>query len=449
MKKFIILILISMISVVSKATNNISSLINQKILQTDPYLNIGIKITNLDKNKIIFKKNTDRYFIPGSTLKFITVISLLEHFGGNYQFTSKILQKRDDYYFDLHDPDFKVSDLESMVIDFVKHSGKNIKGNIYIVNKKFSVPSMMRSKTFSDVVYCYGAPITRVHLNKNCTKLIASPGRINHKIKVKPDKNFPYVIENKTQTLDKNMLDRLHTTIQDDKYIIEGTISKTKGQVIIDAVANDNFLQVKQYLKKLLDKHDIHFKGTISVALLPVGTTEIISLSKNFQDLASIAIKKTDNFITDYLLAEFATQKNQIEWRCATNSMKYLVSNKFGVNLTKAEIKDGSGISRLNLISVNQFSNFLNSVAKRDNFSDVKSLMACPGEDGTLLNRFEDIKKLYTKTGTLNAVSALVGYFYNKNDELHSFVIFSNNFYGGCDKYRRLEEDIIRLVSKS
>lgn len=447
MKKSIIFILICIFSVVSKAANNISSLIDQKILQTDPNLNIGIKITNLDKNKVIFEKNTDRYFVPASSLKFITVISLLEHFGGDYQFTSRVLKKREDYYFDIHDPNFRTEDLESMILDLVKHSGKDIQGNIHIVNDEFSVPSIMRSKTVGDTIYCYGAPITKVHVNKNCSKLIAFPSRIGQQIKVKSDKNFPYIIENKTETLAKNKLDRLHTSIQDDKYVISGTLSKSTGQVVIGAVTNDNFLQVKHYLKKLLDKQNVNLEGKILFSSLPpTGTTEIVSISKSFKDMAAIAIKKTDNFITDYLLAEFATQKNQIEWRRATNSMKYLVSNKFGVDITKTEIKDGSGISRLNMISVNQFSDFLKVVSKKENFSEVKLLMAYPGEEGTLLNRFKDIKKLYAKTGTLSGVSSLVGYFYDKNDELYSFVIFSNNFYGGHNKYRMLEEDIIKLV---
>lgn len=98
MKKLIIFILVSVISVVVLAGNDIAADIEQKIKQTDPNLNIGVKITNLDQNKVIFEKNADRYFIPASILKFITIISLLEHFGPDYKFTSSILSAGKDYY---------------------------------------------------------------------------------------------------------------------------------------------------------------------------------------------------------------------------------------------------------------------------------------------------------------------------------------------------------------
>ena len=163
----ITLIIITLLPQIVGATNNIPGKMDQLIKQADPDLNIGIKITNLNKGKVIFEKNADRYFIPASTLKFVTIVSALEHFDKNYNFTSDLLYKNQDYYLDIHDPDFGVDDLEYVVGELAKHSGKNIKGNIYIVDNKFSVPAIIRDKTISDSVYCYGAPVTLTHVNKN------------------------------------------------------------------------------------------------------------------------------------------------------------------------------------------------------------------------------------------------------------------------------------------
>jgi D-alanyl-D-alanine carboxypeptidase len=83
LKLLITFILINIISFISLANKDLSVAIEQKINQLDPNLNIGIKITNLDEDRVIFEKNADRYFIPASTLKFITIVSLIEHFGPN------------------------------------------------------------------------------------------------------------------------------------------------------------------------------------------------------------------------------------------------------------------------------------------------------------------------------------------------------------------------------
>ena len=69
------------------------------------------------------------------------------HFDKNYNFASDLLYKNQDYYLDIHDPDFGVDDLEYVVVELAKHSGKNIKGNIYIVDNKFSVPAIIKDKT--------------------------------------------------------------------------------------------------------------------------------------------------------------------------------------------------------------------------------------------------------------------------------------------------------------
>ena len=53
--------------------------------------------------------------------------------------------------------------------------------------------------------------------------------------------------------------------------------------------------------------------------------------------------------------------------------------------------------------------------------------------------------KIYAKTGTLTGVVSLIGYFHNQKGELHSFVVVINNIYGNVAKFRKLEDDIIKL----
>jgi len=485
------LIIITMLPHLVGAADRVHDKINQLIKQSDPNLNIGIKITNLDQGKVIFEKNADRYFIPASTLKFVTIVSILEHFDINYNFTSNLLHKNQDYYFDIHDPDFGVNDLEYFVVELAKHSGKNIIGNIYILDNKFAVPAIIRDKTISDSVYCYGAPVTLTHVNKNCSKLDVAPGNLGGTIEISPNKNFPYTIINEAKTIAENENDRLHVNIEDNKYIIKGTLSKSTGPVTIAAVANDNLSQVKYYLEKQLANQGVVLEGKILFSSDKVKDAQTVaSLPKNIKNLVSKAMKKSDNFMTDYFLAEFASkprlsipsssssQTNEFqseaagltsvskhsrdsqksvgsfelkdgitEWDWAAAKLKEVVAKKFNVDLTKSELRDGSGISRQNLLTVNQFDSLLKAVAKSKNFELVKSILASPGDDSTLHERFENYD-IYAKTGSLTGVSALIGYFYDSKKELHSFVVMANNFYQNRPHYRKLEEDIIKLVSK-
>ena len=173
----------------------------------------------------------------------------------------------------------------------------------------------------------------------------------------------------------------------------------------------------------------------------------VASLPKNIKDLAAQAIKKSDNFMMDYFLAQFASEHGFTEWDWAAAKLKEVVAKKFNVDLTKSDLRDGSGISRQNLLTVNQFDSVLKAVAKSKKFELVKSILAAPSDDSTLNERFDNYN-IYAKTGSLTGVTALVGYFYNSKKELHSFVIMANNFYQDRPRYHKLEEDIIKLVGR-
>lgn len=445
MKKLITFFLVIFLSNVVSAKVQISELVENAINKTDPNLNIGIKVKNLVTGEVVYEKNSKRYFMPGSSLKFISLVSFLEHFGSDYKFTSRVLKSGDDYYIDIHHPNFSDKDLKLMLVKIAEDTGSQVKGNIYIIDNEFTVSPVMREKTVSDTMYCNGSLITKVHINKNCAKLDVRPGKVGQSIVIKSDKDFPYIIENNAKTIDKNKLDRLYVSIENNKYVINGTLSKAYGLLPIGAVTTENFSNIIYYIKKGLTLKGVNIRGKVTQGKLPKKMKEIYSLSINYQDAADRAMKISDNYMTDYFLAEYATQSKFTEWRRAILSLKHLIAKKFGVDLRKSEIHDASGISRRNLLTVNQISDFLSAVSKSENFEIVKSLMACPGDECTLRERFKGVKDLYTKTGTLRHVSSLMGYFKDRKGDQHSFVIMANNFYDYNQPYRKLEEEIVRL----
>ena len=76
MKKIVLIIILFFLSPV--VANNIADKVENLINETDPNINIGFRIRNLDKNIIIYEKNVNRYFTFASGLKFITLTTLLK-----------------------------------------------------------------------------------------------------------------------------------------------------------------------------------------------------------------------------------------------------------------------------------------------------------------------------------------------------------------------------------
>lgn len=406
--------------------------------------NIGIKIRNLKTNKIVYEQNADRYYTFASSIKMITIFSLLKYFGSDYVFTSKIWKKDQDYYLDVNDPDFSTADLE-FLINKLKMIGLNkLEGNFYIVDRKFSLSPLGEGSMIEDSNYCYGAPITKVHINKNCLRLNAAAAlNLKKPISLTIKELTPYKIINKAYTISNKDHPKIKMRIENDKLIISGTLNKPDNKIVIGAVINNSLDHVKRMLESVLNNSDVIIKKHILLTTsLPKDSKVLASTAKTFTELGSKALKISDNFITDYLMAEFGTHYAKEEWKDCGNLLKQLILQQFNIDFSNSIIVDGSGLSRYNIFSVKQFDEFLAKIYNNADFDKLVLMLARPNEKGTLEKRFKNIK-IFAKTGTLAGVSSLVGYMFDKNNVPYSFVIVTNNYYGSKANYAELEEAIL------
>lgn len=440
----ITLLLCGLKNFIAQATEIDKKILSQ-IDKIDPNINIGIKIRNLKTGKVIYQQNEDRYYTFASSLKFISLISLQHYFGNNHQFISKILKKGNNYYLDINDPDFSTDNLDFLIKAIKKNSTTAIKGNFYIINNNFSLPPLIGGRMIEDGIYCMGAPITKVHINKNCIRLPAHAGvKTKDKINLKTENLIPYKIINNAITIPNGCPDKIITAIKNDRLIINGTLNRLTGNITISPAIHDNLNHLKLTLAKLLEKNAISLDGEILYGSKPKTSNEIASTYKTFQQLAKQALKTSDNYITDYLLADFSDIYAQKDWQESGSLLKQLVRQEFKVNLDETVIADGSGLSRYNLFTVNQFDQFLTAVYK-NNWPNALSILPTYNEPTALNNRFKGIK-IFAKTGGMSGVSSLVGYGFDHNNIPYSFVVVSNNYIGPKKKYANLEAAIIKII---
>jgi len=241
-KKIIIIIFLRLYSSNAVALNfidknNITAVVKRASLNAD----IGIKIKKLKTNEIIYEQNSGRYFNFASSLKAITVFSLLKYFGLDHSFTNEILKKDQNYYLNINDPDFSTEDLKFSIGKLAKDETSEIKGNFYIVDHKFSTSAQIESRIMEDGNYCYGAPITKVHINKNCIRLTAkASNQLKQPIFLNSKELIPYKIVNKGHTILAKDSPKIKMQIEDNKIIVSGTLNKSDQEIIIGAVVNNS-----------------------------------------------------------------------------------------------------------------------------------------------------------------------------------------------------------------
>ena len=448
MRTFIVIFFLLHAQNVIALNFGINSHIVHEINEASNKADIGIKIRNLKTGKIIYQLNEDRYYTFASSLKIITVFSLQKYFGSDHLFSSKLSKKNHNYYLDINDPDFSTEDLELLISRLKETKTTEIEGDFYIVDNKFTVPAMVDGRMIDDSYYCYGAPITKVHIDRNCMKFYAKPSMQLRELIYLEDKGLiPYKIVNKAYTIPANDWPRIKTIVEEDKLIVLGTLNRSSERITVGAVINNSIEHIKNMVREILLRSNIILKGQI-LSSGPASAADLVAtVDKSFDHISSKALKISDNFITDYLLAEFGTKYAANDWRNCGNLLKQLVLQEFNVDLSRSTITDGSGLSLYNMLTVNQFDEFLSSLYNSPKFKTFLPMMAMPGEIGTLKNRFKDTK-IFAKSDSMTGISSLVGYVFDSNNAAYSFVIVSNNFYGSGKKSKELQEAIVKYIIK-
>ncbi len=121
---------------------------------------------------------------------------------------------------------------------------------------------------------------------------------------------------------------------------------------------------------------------------------------------------------------------------------------RIGIADTEFKVDDGCGLSRDNRVTANAIVQILqtNFVGRyRDEFM---SSLAVGGKDGTLDNRFKEMRgRLIAKTGYIANVSALSGYLKGRDDQWYAFSILMNGVPSGANgRAKQLQEMIVKAL---
>ena len=120
--------------------------------------------------------------------------------------------------------------------------------------------------------------------------------------------------------------------------------------------------------------------------------------------------------------------------------------NKNGLKTKNIVVKDGSGVSRNNLVSADWMTSTLAKMYKKDDFQKIKENMAQPG-DGTLSERLFDLRgNALLKTGCLSNVSNIAGFVDSKDGKTYAVSILIQNHNEEKDFVKKFEDEIINLI---
>jgi D-alanyl-D-alanine carboxypeptidase/D-alanyl-D-alanine-endopeptidase (penicillin-binding protein 4) len=191
-------------------------------------------------------------------------------------------------------------------------------------------------------------------------------------------------------------------------------------------------------LKNVLERKGIKITGSSMVVddlPRPIDYKQAELLFTNsslpLREIIRVVNKNSQNFYAEQILktigleaAHYGTRENGIE-------AEFDVFKDMGINTDGMMLADGSGLSRLNLVSPRHFISLLNYMFKSKFFIPYFNSLPIAGVDGTLGSRLKNTRaegKIRAKTGYLTAVRSLCGYAFTGDNEPVAFSIIANNF---------------------
>ncbi|HSU27576.1 MAG TPA: D-alanyl-D-alanine carboxypeptidase [Chitinophagaceae bacterium] len=153
---------------------------------------------------------------------------------------------------------------------------------------------------------------------------------------------------------------------------------------------------------------------------------------------------RSDNFFAEQSLLMVSNEK--LGFMSDEKIIDTLLKTDFKDLPQKPRWVDGSGLSRYNLFSPQDFVTILNKMKNEFGMERIKTILATGGE-GTISSYYKaDSGYIYAKTGTLSGVVALSGFLYTKKNKLLIFSALVNNHTGSATDVRRAVEKFIEGI---
>jgi D-alanyl-D-alanine carboxypeptidase/D-alanyl-D-alanine-endopeptidase (penicillin-binding protein 4) len=452
----------------------------------------GAKVVDLETGGTVYEYNARRLFIPASNTKLFSTALALSRLGPDHRFLTFVTADKEPDAEGVLAGDLRIAGggdptlsargvpyqkgpirgdplagLEELADLLAATRLRTIQGDIVGDDSAYVFEPYPPGWATDDVTWDYGAPVSALTLHDNTFRVtVRAAYRAGEPalLTVAPPLDY-YILENRIQTV-ADAPDGVSVTWPPGSRQIQlwGAIRRNQARDLYLAI-RDPAAYTASVFAAILRRRGIAIQGEpkakhrwlhevqdLKKAALPPAL-EGVELARRTSpplfEILKIVNKVSQNLHAEIVLRETGRVRRNIGSRAAGLEELQLFLRGIGIAPEEYHFEDGSGLSRLNLVSPEAVTKLLTHMylsADRDGWLD---MLPIGGDDGTLSHRFRGAGisgRVLAKTGTLTHVSALAGYLEPSSGSRLAFSVLVNNCDAPAAVTRRFIDELIALL---
>lgn len=452
----------------------------------------GVLVRDVDSGAAVYERNADKLFLPASNVKLLATALALSRLGPDYRVTtvlaadgeidehgtlhgdlrfvgagdpnlsSRVLpyRRQDDYAAD------RLAPLRALARQARDAGLKRVAGDLVGDGTRYVWQPYAKGWSYADTLEAYGSATSALVFNDNLIRVLVTPGATGSPALLAVSPALPYYeFVNRTVTVQSRFVDRRVESRHGDslnKVVLTGQMpARSRGRAF-ELAARDPALYAALALREALKDAGIPVDGgVVAKHLLPdslpslrsaparAGRPALAPLAEMPSQAISEAIrvvnKDSQNLHAEMLIREVAYRESGLGSReAAIESLQRLLAEA-GVTPGSFHVRDGSGLSRHNLLTPDATVRLLEHMWHSEHRAEYLASLPVAGHDGTLDWRFQRSAargRIHAKTGSMSSVLALSGYVRSVDGPTFAFSIFANNFGLASSSTRELVDSI-------
>lgn len=439
-------------------------------LLDDPCLDHGVQgvvIRSADTGDTLYERGGDLALIPASNMKLLVSSAALLCLGPDFTWVTEVLASGPIDSNGTLEGDLIIRGGGDATLDTeglrelarrIKSAGiVKVKGAVVADDTAFDGRRLGWGWSWDDEPYYYSAQISALCLNRNTVDVWVYPGRSAGSpavIRTVPPTNLVTVESTATtgradseKTIRVNRKRGLNV-IQVSGSIPEGQYPEQREA---PATVEDPALYAGDVFRTELTRQGILVAGGLRSGAAPEDAVLIVKrTSPPLSHVLALLNKPSDNLIAEVLLKSLGRAVKGSGTTEAGIEAVMEVFAQVGMDTGAIRMVDGSGLSRLNLVTARSIAALLGYMRVHPQWNVFVNSLPTAGVDGTLRGRMKGTAaegRVRAKTGYLSRVSSLSGYVNTRSGERLVFSILMNNHLCRNDEARAVQDRICALLA--